>query len=92
VVPIGIPDGLVERVGYGAAVLEVSDVASAIPLRNALSHKGTSGRVLVLAGSPGKIGAALLVARGALRAGAGLVTLAAEPVTAAAFEARVLGR
>jgi NAD(P)H-hydrate epimerase len=44
----------------------------------------------VLAGSPGKIGAALLVAHGALRAGAGLVTLGARPEVAETFEQRVL--
>ncbi|HEX6767038.1 MAG TPA: NAD(P)H-hydrate dehydratase, partial [Polyangiaceae bacterium] len=40
--------------------------------------------------SPGKIGAALLSAHGALRAGAGLVTIAAEPTTAGTLEQRVL--
>jgi NAD(P)H-hydrate epimerase len=90
VIPIGIPDELAERVGYGVSELEPRDVARAIPLRSPLSHKGSSGRVLILAGSPGKIGAALLVAAGALRAGAGLVTLAGEPETAAAFDLRVL--
>lgn len=49
------------------------------------SHKGTFGSVLALAGSARYRGAALLAAEGALRAGAGLVTLASvEPVLAAA--------
>ncbi|GAG42317.1 unnamed protein product, partial [marine sediment metagenome] len=39
-------------------------------------HKGTFGRVLVVAGSIGMSGAAILCAKGALRAGAGLVTVA----------------
>jgi NAD(P)H-hydrate epimerase len=90
VVPIGIPEEVEERVGYGAAEFEAVDVAALIPRRGASSHKGSSGRVLILAGSPGKIGAALLVARGALRAGGGLVTLAAEPATAQLLEQRVL--
>lgn len=49
------------------------------------SHKGTFGSVLALAGSARYRGAALLAAEGALRAGAGLVTLASvEPVLTAA--------
>jgi NAD(P)H-hydrate epimerase len=90
VADIGIPDALVERVGYGAVLVEPSDAALAVVPRTALSHKGSSGRVLIVAGSPGKIGAALLVAHGALRAGAGLVTIAGAPGTATAFEQRVL--
>jgi len=90
VIDIGIPASLLERNGYGAAEIEKADVARSIAPRTRLSHKGTSGRVLVLAGSPGKIGAALLVAHGALRAGAGLVTLAGLPEVAQVFEARVL--
>ncbi len=90
VVPIGIPPELEQRVGHAAMELEAADVAAVIRPRGALSHKGSSGRVLVLAGSPGKIGAALLVAHGALRAGAGLVTLGGEPLAASVFEQRVL--
>ncbi len=41
-------------------------------------HKGDAGRVGILAGSRGMLGAAVLCARGALRAGAGLVTLFTE--------------
>ena len=43
------------------------------------THKGTYGRALIAAGSRGMTGAAVLAARGALRSGAGLVTVAVPP-------------
>ena len=56
-----------------------------IPLRARDSHKGTFGTVLAVAGSACYRGAALLAAEGALRTGAGIVTLASvEPVLSAA--------
>jgi ADP-dependent NAD(P)H-hydrate dehydratase / NAD(P)H-hydrate epimerase len=90
VVDIGVPRSLVEPVGWAAELVEASDVAAAWLPRPRGAHKVSSGRVLVLAGSPGKTGAALLVARGALRAGAGLVTLAAPGETARALDRRVI--
>lgn len=56
-----------------------------IPPRARDSHKGTFGSVLAVAGSAFYRGAALLAAEGALRTGAGIVTLASvEPVVSAA--------
>jgi len=56
-----------------------------IPPRPRESHKGTFGTVLAVAGSASYRGAALLAVEGALRTGAGIVTLASvEPVLAAA--------
>ena len=56
-----------------------------IPPRARNSHKGTFGTVLAVAGSACYRGAALLAAEGALRTGAGIVTLASvEPVLSAA--------
>ena len=49
--------------------------AGLLPPRPADAHKGDAGRVFILAGSVGMSGAAALCVRGALRAGAGLVTL-----------------
>ena len=47
------------------------------------SHKRSRGVVVVVAGSPGMTGAAALVARGAMGAGAGLVTVASSPAALA---------
>jgi len=46
------------------------------PVRPAFAHKGTNGRVVLWAGSPGLGGAAILAAVGAIRAGVGLLTVA----------------
>ena len=60
-----------------------------LPRRRGDSHKGDYGRVLVVAGSRGMTGAAILTARAALKAGAGLVTVACpeteRPVAACAL-------
>lgn len=57
-------------------LVEESDARGALPVRREDTHKGTYGHVLVVAGSRGKSGAAAMVARSALRSGAGLVTVA----------------
>ncbi len=89
-VDIGVPDTGLRQVGYSAEIVEPTDVLSALIARSVSTHKGSAGRVTVIAGSPGKIGAALLAAQGAIRAGAGLVTIAALPETAALLDQRVL--
>lgn len=78
VAPIGIPDDALQFEGRGAPLfeLEASDARAVFPPRSLDSHKGDFGHVLIVAGSVGKAGAAVLAARGAFRAGAGLVTVA----------------
>lgn len=81
IVDIGIPRAA-ESVLAGTPdvfLLEESDVRSRIPQRLSDTHKGTYGHVLVIGGSKGKTGAAALAALGALRGGAGLVTVATRP-------------
>ncbi|QDT40923.1 ATP-dependent (S)-NAD(P)H-hydrate dehydratase [Gimesia alba] len=56
-------------------IQRISDLP-ALPQRPENSHKGTFGKVLVIAGSSGMSGAACLAGTGALRSGAGLVFLA----------------
>lgn len=62
-------------------------LADHLPARAARAHKGDFGRVLVVAGSLEYAGAAVLTALGAMRAGAGLVTVA----TAGSVQARLAG-
>ncbi|MBL9037975.1 MAG: NAD(P)H-hydrate dehydratase [Archangium sp.] len=57
-------------------LVDEADALARIPPRAADAHKGSAGHVLLIAGSLGKTGAAALAARGALRGGAGLVTIA----------------
>jgi ADP-dependent NAD(P)H-hydrate dehydratase / NAD(P)H-hydrate epimerase len=111
VADIGLPDEFHGKVGHSAELIEAVDVAATIARRPAAAHKASAGRVVIVAGSPGKTGAALLVARGsgfsvagspgktgaallvargALRAGAGLVTIATSPEAADALDRRVL--
>ncbi len=86
VLDIGIPDEAVAAESADLSWLDGPVAARLAPPRPQDAHKGTLGHVLVLAGSLGKSGAAILAGRGALRAGAGLVTVACpasvQPVVA----------
>jgi ADP-dependent NAD(P)H-hydrate dehydratase / NAD(P)H-hydrate epimerase len=74
---IGVPTEVIEGLdGPQIELLTREDVRSLVEPRAADSHKGDFGRVLVIGGSRGKTGAAYLSGMGALRAGAGLVTIA----------------
>ena len=78
VADIGIPSAVMRRVdGPRVEMLTRRGAAPLVPARSSDSHKGTFGRVLIVAGSTGRTGAAVLAARAALRSGAGLVTVAA---------------
>ncbi|MGH2735434.1 MAG: NAD(P)H-hydrate dehydratase, partial [Actinomycetota bacterium] len=65
----------------GASAFEPApeDAAAVLPVRTPDSHKRSNGSVLLLAGSGGMSGAALLAARAAARTGAGYVTLVTTP-------------
>lgn len=85
-VGIGVP---VQRFS-AQGLIDASDVALLVPRRAADSHKGSNGHVLAIAGSAGKTGAAALAASSALRAGAGLVTVASDAETRRALDHKVL--
>src|SRR5512134_391141 len=74
---IGIPHDVIEALeGPHVEILTPEQLRSVAGPRAADSHKGDFGRLTIVAGSLGKTGAAHLAAMGALRSGAGLVTLA----------------
>jgi NAD(P)H-hydrate epimerase len=89
VVDIGIPPAAVAAVGPQTTLLEPHEVGRLLPRRRRDAHKGNFGHVLVIAGSRGKTGAALLATEGAARSGAGLTTLAAAATLQPVLEGHV---
>lgn len=73
---IGIPADVLCGTDYMTHVIDGNLAGGWLPRRPADGHKGDFGKVLILGGSTGYTGAPVLAARGALRAGAGLVSLA----------------
>ncbi len=73
---VGIPPKLMETVS-GYDFLNEDTMRPMLHRRDRQAHKGHFGHCLIVAGSTGKTGAAALTANGAVRAGSGLVTLAA---------------
>ncbi|HEV2439935.1 MAG TPA: NAD(P)H-hydrate dehydratase [bacterium] len=76
VADIGLPGAVVDEAPIRAELVRAAQVDGAFPRRRADGHKGTYGHVFVVAGARGFTGAAVLAARGAIRGGAGLVTVA----------------
>ena len=76
VADIGYPHALINE-PTEAKLLSQEWVAHLLPERLRRFHKGDVGSVLIVAGSKCMPGAAIMVAKGALRAGAGLITIAA---------------
>jgi hydroxyethylthiazole kinase-like uncharacterized protein yjeF len=76
VADIGIPQGAVDRLALTVEQITPGSIRRALTPRSPQQHKGDFGHLLVISGSEGKMGAAAMSALGALRAGAGLVTVA----------------
>ncbi len=75
-VDIGIPQFVIEQTQADCLLIDGCEAEALVPHRDQDGHKGTFGHLLVLAGSLGKSGAAIMAAESGLRGGAGLVTLA----------------
>lgn len=76
VADIGLPEAVLTEALIRAELIRAAWVDRVFPRRAGDGHKGTYGHVFVVAGARGFTGAAVLAARGAIRAGAGLVTVA----------------
>jgi hydroxyethylthiazole kinase-like uncharacterized protein yjeF len=76
VADIGIPSEVVESMDLPGQLVGPESIGQLYAERWPDTHKGSYGHVLLCCGSTGKIGAGILASRGALKAGAGLVTLA----------------
>lgn len=87
---LGVPEDFVERAEGDLYLLEREDLASVLGHRERSSHKGDYGHLLLVGGSAGKSGAAILSAQAAIRAGAGLVTGAVPEAIFDVFEASSL--
>jgi hydroxyethylthiazole kinase-like uncharacterized protein yjeF len=90
IVSLGVPIGLTAEHGPYVYALSEAFARGALPVRARAVYKGSSGHLIVVAGSAGKTGAALLVGRAAMRAGAGLVTIATTAAGQAALDAKVV--
>jgi len=75
VIDISIPSFIEQKVGFDGRVVDGEMVRGFLKERQPWDHKGTFGHVAVIAGSPGKTGAAVMTSLAALKVGAGLVTL-----------------
>ncbi len=76
IVDIGIPDSLKEWKAVDLELAAAESLRQLLPERPKDAHKGTFGKVVIVAGSINLPGAAALAAEGAYRTGVGLVTLA----------------
>ncbi|HEX7191017.1 MAG TPA: NAD(P)H-hydrate dehydratase, partial [Thermoanaerobaculia bacterium] len=82
VADISIPEIAIDEEGVTLALTTPREVTPHFAPRLAATHKGTYGHVGIVAGSPDRSGAAVLAARGAIRTGAGLVTVITDEETA----------
>ena len=71
---IGLHHDIIQSLSSDYSIFGSGNVQSLIKHRGAFSHKGTFGHALLISGSYGKMGAAILASKACLRSGAGLLT------------------
>ena len=81
IVPIGIPDDIVDSFKIYNNLITPEYVMMTLPERKPDGHKGTFGKLLLLAGSTGMTGASVLTAKASLRSGCGLVKIGCPQTT-----------
>jgi NAD(P)H-hydrate epimerase len=74
ILPIGLSNQCIQTIDSSWFLLENRDILPRLKKRNKFDHKGDYGHGLLVAGSYGKIGAAILGAKAALKTGLGLIT------------------
>jgi hydroxyethylthiazole kinase-like uncharacterized protein yjeF len=90
VADIGIPPEVIAHAKISLQLLDAVSVRAMLPPRKRAAHKGSFGHAGIIAGSSGKTGAAALAALGALRAGAGLVTVSVPEGLYGVLDAKLL--
>lgn len=79
-----LPQQALEHADAAAVLIDEAAIAELLPRRRRTAHKGQQGSVLVIGGNIGMAGAARMTGEAALRAGAGLVTVATRNENVAA--------
>lgn len=80
VTDIGLDKSAIDEAGSRFYVADEEGVLGLVKRRSRFAHKGNAGRALIVAGSKGMMGAAQLAARGCMRSGVGLLTMAVPEV------------
>lgn len=75
IVDIGLDTDFIESQETNLSISEYADLKTLLPARSRFAHKNQVGRLQIVAGSRGKMGAAVLCTRAAFKAGAGLVNV-----------------
>ncbi len=86
---IGLSNEFIEREPSDYFWIEKKDLKKKLPVRKRHHYKNLSGHALICGGSYGKIGAAILAAKAALKIGAGLVTVQSGKETATPLQAQL---